>query len=101
MGAFLILSALQVPLETIKQDYLLTNEATYDFRHNWLQMLRAEGESNTVVENRRALGSVSLDYLQQALTIIKNNFGDVDHYLTDYLQLSQGDLTDLRHQYLE
>ncbi len=101
MGAFLILSALQVPLETIKQDYLLTNEATYDFRHNWLQMLRAEGESDTVVENRRALGSVSLDYLQQALTIIKNNFGDVDHYLTDYLQLTQGDLTDLRHQYLE
>lgn len=101
MGALLILAALQVPLETIKQDYLLTNKATYEFRHNWLKMLRAEGESETVVENRRALGSVSPDYLQQALTIIKNNFGDIDHYLTDYLQLTQGDLIDLRHQYLE
>lgn len=101
MGAFLILSALQVPLETIKQDYLLTNSATRDFRHRWLDMLRAEGESETVVQNRHDLGSVSIDYLNEALKIIEKNYGDVDHYLTDYLQLSKGDLATLRHQYLE
>lgn len=101
MGAFLILSALQVPLDTIKQDYLLTNEATHDFRHNWLQMLRAEGESEVVVQNRHDLGSVSLDYLNEALKIIEKDYGDVDHYLTDYLQLSQEDLAVLRQQYLE
>lgn len=101
MAAYLILSALQVPEETILKDYLLTNKATQDFREQWLQALRDKGGSEVVVENRRALGSVSADYLNQAINLINTNYGDVQNYLTEYLDLSQNDLKQLQQLYLD
>lgn len=101
MAAYLILSALQVPEKTILKDYLLTNEATHDFRERWLQTLRDKGESDVVVENRRALGSVSVDYISQAINLINANYGNVQNYLTEYFGLSANDLKQLQHLYLE
>ena len=92
MAAYLILSALQVPEETILKDYLLTNKATQSFREQWLQMLRDKGENEVVVENRRALGSVSVDYLNQTIDLINTNYGNVQNYLTEYFDLSPTDL---------
>lgn len=101
MAAYLILSALQVPEETILKDYLLTNEATKSFREQWLQTLRDKGESEVVVENRRALGSVSVDYLNQAIDLINTNYGNVQNYLTEYFNLSPNDLKQLQQLYLD
>lgn len=100
MAAYLILSALDVPEETILQDYLLTNEATHDFRVHWLQSLRDQGVSETVVENRRALGSVSPDYINQAIKLINTNYGNVHNYLIEHLDLTPADLKQLRQLYL-
>lgn len=100
MAAYLILSALQVPEKVILQDYLLTNDATRDFRERWLQRLRDKGESEIVVENRRALGSVSPDYIKQAIELINTNYGNVQNYLKEYLGLSSDDLKELQHLYL-
>ena len=101
MAAYLILSALQVPEETILKDYLLTNKATQSFREQWLQTLRDKGESEVVVENRRALGSVSVDYLNQAIDLINTNYGNVQNYLTEYFDLSPNDLKQLQQLYLD
>lgn len=101
MAAFLILSALQVPEEVILQDYMLTNKATKDFREQWLQNLRDKGESEVVVENRRALGSVSPDYIDQAIKLIKQDYGNVNNYLKQHLELSEQDLKDFRQLYLD
>lgn len=101
MAAYLILSALQVPEETILKDYLLTNKVTQSFREQWLQTLRDKGENEVVVENRRALGSVSVDYINQAIKSINTNYGNVQNYLTEYFNLSPTDLKQLQELYLE
>ena len=94
-------SLFQVPEETILKDYLLTNKATQSFREQWLQTLRDKGESEVVVENRRALGSVSVDYLNQAIDLINTNYGNVQNYLTEYFDLSPNDLKQLQQLYLD
>lgn len=105
MSAYLILSALGVPEETVAQDYLLTNEAIRDVKQQWLAKLETRlkelGASKELIANRSALMSVNPDYLQTAINAIKEQAGDVHHYLTDYLGLSTEDLTQLRQLYLE
>ena len=105
MAAFLILSALGVPRETILDDYLLTNPVTKDFREDWLAQMKRElpqtPATEILINNRRALASVNADYLNTAITAIENQYGDVQHYLTDYLELSDDQLHQLRDRYLE
>ncbi len=105
MAAFLILSALGVPRETILDDYLLTNSVTKDFREDWLTQMKKElpqtPATEILINNRRALASVNADYLNTAVTAIENQYGDVQHYLTDYLELSDDQLHQLRDRYLE
>ncbi|MGN1279048.1 MAG: tyrosine-protein phosphatase [Limosilactobacillus sp.] len=105
MAAFLILSALGVPRETIQDDYLLTNQVTQDFREGWLAQMRKKlpktPATDTLIANRRALASVNADYLNTAIKTIEGQYGDVQHYLTDYLGLSNDQLHQLRDRYLE
>ncbi len=105
MAAFLILSALGVPRETILDDYLLTNSVTEDFRENWLAQMKKElpqtPATEILINNRRDLASVHAAYLNTAITAIDNQYGDVQHYLTDYLGLSDEQLRQLRDRYLE
>jgi protein-tyrosine phosphatase len=64
-------------------------------------MLRDKGENEVVVENRRALGSVSVDYLNQTIDLINTNYGNVQNYLTEYFDLSPTDLKQLQQLYLD
>ena len=104
MAAFLILSALGVPRETIQKDYLLTNQVTEDFREGWLAQMRKDlpqtPATDTLINNRRDLASVNIDYLNTAITTIEDHYGDVQHYLTDYLELTGEQLRQLRDRYL-
>lgn len=105
MAAFLILSALGVPRETIFKDYLLTNTVTASFREQWLQDLRNQlpqtPATDILIKNRRELASVNHDYLAAAIDIIEHRFGGIQRYLTDYLEISPEELTQLRQLYLE
>lgn len=105
MAAFLVLSALGVPRETILKDYLLTNEVTADFREGWLAQMKATmpqtPATDTLINNRRDLASVNADYLGTAITAIDDQYGDVQHYLRDYLGLSDDEQQQLRERYLE
>lgn len=105
MAAFLILSALGVPRETILDDYLLTNQVTEDFREGWLAQMRKElpatPATEILINNRRDLASVHAAYLQKAIGVIEDRYGDVQHYLTNYLELSDDQLHQLRDRYLE
>lgn len=100
MASFLILSALGVDQEIIREDYLLTNTVTQAFRDKWLQSMRDKGASEELVTNRAALASVAPDYLNTAIKTINENYGNVDHYLHDHLGLTNADLTQLRQLYL-
>ncbi len=105
MAAFLILSALGVSRETIQKDYLLTNQVTKDFREGWLAQMRKDlpqtPATDTLINNRRDLASVNIDYLNTAIATIEDHYGDVQHYLTDYLELTDDQLRQLRDRYLE
>lgn len=101
LGAFFILSALQVPEKTIMEDYLLTNKVTEKIRHEWVQALRDKDESEVIIENSIALASVSPDYLNAAIETIKCHYGNMDNYLHEHMELSDSDLQDLRNKYLD
>lgn len=104
-GAFLIMTALNVPRETIFNDYLLTNDATADFRKKWLKQLRNTqedmGNLDAVIQNRSDMLSAYRGYLENALKVVNQIAGSPENYLTDYLGLSQSDLADLRRLYLD
>lgn len=101
MAAYLILSALGVEQSIIIEDYLLTNTVTQDFRNQWLQGMRDHGASEALVTNRAALASVAPDYLNVAINEINQQYGDVMHYLTDYLEITPTAINRLRELYLD
>lgn len=104
-GAFLIMTALGVPRETIFKDYLLTNEVTAKFRDQWLKQLRNTtknlGNLDAVVKNRGDMIAAYREYLENAIKVVDQLAGSPENYLTDYLGLSKGDITDLRRLYLD
>lgn len=104
-GAFLILTALGVPRETIFQDYLLTNDVTAEIRRHWVAQLQAStaelGNRETVIKNRSDMLAVFPGYLATAIQTANQLAGNTEHYLTDYLGLTQADLNDLQRLYLD
>ncbi|MBB1069571.1 tyrosine-protein phosphatase [Limosilactobacillus sp. RRLNB_1_1] len=101
MASFLILSALGVEQKVIIEDYLLTNTVTQEFRNNWLQEMRDNGASEELVTNRAALASVAPDYINTAIKNINQNYGNVDHYLNEYLGITPAEIKELRELYLD
>lgn len=100
MSAYLILRALGVSKNDARKDYLLTNTALKNFVNGQRAMLRSAGQSMTMIDNYVALWSADRSYLNAALSSIKKEYGNLDHYLTNGLKLSKDDLTQLRHLYL-
>lgn len=101
MAAYLILSALGVEQKIIMEDYLLTNTVTQEFRNHWLQDMRNHGASEALVTNRAALASVAPDYLNTAIKNITQNYGNVNQYLNNYLDITPTEIKDLRKLYLD
>lgn len=101
MSAYFILRALGVSSEIARKDYLLTNIALKNFVNGQQAVLRAAGRSETAIDNYIALWSADRSYLNSALTTIKENYQDIDNFLHDGLKLSDDDLQQLRHTYLE
>ena len=99
------MTALGVPRETIFKDYLLTNEVTAKFRDQWLKQLRNTtknlGNLDAVVKNRGDMIAAYREYLENAIKVVDQLAGSPENYLTDYLGLSKGDITDLRRLYLD
>lgn len=101
MTAYFILRALGVSPETSQKDYLLTNVALENFVNGQQAVLRAAGRSETAIDNYVALWSADRSYLNSALSTIKENYQNIDNFLHDGLKLSDDDIQQLRHTYLE
>jgi protein-tyrosine phosphatase len=101
MGAFLTLNALNVDPQTIQQDYLLTNANVMPLVDKQSEQARQSGHSEAFVTNIRALSTVNPDYLAAATKVINTQYGGVQDYLHDVLDLSHTDLTNLRKLYLD
>lgn len=97
MTAALILLALNVPDETIIQDYLLTNEL-YDYANDH-QAPTNDNIQQAVDEMNTQVGEAL--YIQGVLATINDGFGGMTNYWREALGLSMGDLKQFRKMFLQ
>jgi protein-tyrosine phosphatase len=88
----LILHALGVPDDVIAEDYLLTNR---HYRRD------VSSVSDLPVDVLDAIGSVEASYLEAAFDAVSRDYGDVETYLRDGLELGPAERTALRQRYLQ
>lgn len=100
IGAFLILSALGVDPQVIRQDYLATNQNLKPKLDQMTRDAQDRGQSAAFIQNMTALGSVNPDYFDTALKIINTQYGGVQDYLHDVLGLTNKELDQLKQLYL-
>ena len=102
MAAVLLLYALGADEDTIKQDYLLTNDSYKD--------LIAQSEARAAElgldedETKEYVGTAAAvyeDFFNIAVDSVKAEYGSVENYLTDGLGLTDDDITALRDKFLE
>lgn len=100
MAAVFILSALGVDLETIRNDYLLTNAVVKNVIEHRLNHAIDEGANQIFQKNLKTLYSVSEAFLDAALDEIAQKYGDIDHFLHEGIKLTDDDLAELKKIYL-
>ena len=102
MAAVLLLYALGADEETIKQDYLLTNDSYKDLIAQ--SEARAAELGLTEDETKEYVGTAAAvyeDFFNTAIDSVKAEYGSVENYLRDGLGLSDDDITALRDKFLE
>ncbi len=103
MAAVLLLYALGADEDTIKQDYLLTNDAYNKDRIAGSEAHAAE-LGLTEDETKEYVGTaiaVYEDFFNTAIDGVKAEYGTVKNYLTEGLGLTDEDITALRDKFLE
>lgn len=99
----IILSAVGVPWETVRKDYLLSNEARADVIEKRTEQLRqlAANYFNIPPEevdmtNINAFYILKGAYIDGTLSVVETEYGGWDAYLTNGLGLSQKEIEQLR-----
>lgn len=85
----LLLWVLGADLETMKEDYLYTNEQNTSYRENLLERMRRRGAEQEVVEEMRILESVDWVYIESFLKTLEENYGSIDHFLTEKIGITE------------
>ena len=88
----LILHSLGVPDDLIAEDYLLTNRF---YRRD------PTASSDLPEDVRQVLASVQASFLAAAFDAIRNDYGDLENYLSDGLGLGAGERAKLEARYLD
>lgn len=85
----LLLWALGADLETIKADYLYTNEQNTVYRENLLDRMRKRGAESEVVEEMRILESVDWLYIESFLQSLEDIYGSIDGFLEQKIGIDE------------
>lgn len=96
MTAALILLALNVPADTIIQDYLLTNDL-YDFPDGQTALSNDAVQAAVAKMNTKTGEAL---YIQGALQTVNIGYGGMVNYWREALKLSPDDLTTFRQKFL-
>ena len=103
IAAAMFLLLLGVDEETVKKEYLLTNDNTWDkatSRYNYLKY-DCKIDNEKLINSVKMLAGVRINWLNAALDQINLRFGGMENYFTEQLGLSREDLTRLKDNYLE
>lgn len=104
----ILLSALGVPWETIREDYLLTNDVRKEVTEETLNKLRAKVAADRGVDpadvdmtNVEAFYLLDAAYIDGALEACETHFGSMDAYIREGLGISEAEISALRASLLE
>ncbi|KRK07888.1 protein-tyrosine phosphatase [Lactobacillus pasteurii DSM 23907 = CRBIP 24.76] len=97
----ILLYILGVDLEVIRQDYLYSNLVLSDYRAKRDKQFALEGENDKFRANMRVLGSVSDAFLDTTLITINEEFGGLDAFIRNQLDVSADFQAALQDLYLE
>lgn len=98
-AAAVILRMLGVPLETVMEDYLLSNQyflKSYQWRLTVIRLMRGNRAANIA----KGFMEVSPSYLMSAFVAISNEYGSFENYLYTGLELSERDIKRFKNLYL-
>lgn len=87
-------------MNTVMDDYLLTNETLAPFRNHLLEEF-SKTMSENVVKKFEYVFSVREEFLQTALKSIENNYGSVDNWLEKDFGLDNAQRGVLQSYFLE
>ena len=107
-AAAVLLSALGVPWETVREDYLLTNEYLKDEVERRLAKIRSMAAANQGIPpeqvdmtNMEAFYIVQSAYIDGSLETAVQEYGSMEGYIRDGLGVSDEELERLRAELLE
>ncbi len=96
-----LLYILGVDLELIRQDYLASNEILTEYRAVRDKKFQEAGKSLTFRANMRILSSASDSLFDTILLTIEKEYGDLETYLRDVLNVTPELEAKLRELYLK
>ncbi|HIW71443.1 MAG TPA: tyrosine-protein phosphatase [Candidatus Levilactobacillus faecigallinarum] len=96
----LLLAALGVPVDVIREDYLLTNRYSQQRANSRIVAAREAQMNDNFLQSIRDLSLVSEDYLDRVFSIVNQAYGGMNAYLHDELELGEDDLHKLQKIYL-
>lgn len=99
--ALFVLYILGIDLEVIRQDYLASNEILAEYRAARDKRFKEAGKNLTFRANMRVLSSASESLFDTILLTIEKEYGDLETYLRDVLNVTPELETKLRELYLE
>ncbi|WP_048000834.1 tyrosine-protein phosphatase [Lactiplantibacillus herbarum] len=97
----LIMTALDVPRETITDDYLLTNAVFMAADNMDTASIITKANAGDLASQFNVAMSVEANNIKMIFRVFDDLYGDGQGYLREVLGLSQSDITDLQHLYLE
>ena len=101
IAAAFVLAALGADRETILQDYDISNDYYKDIVTDISNKIIAKGGGEEEIKVVQTFLGANVNYFNDALDIIDNEYGGMDKYLSDVLCLSNDDIKTLQDKYLE
>lgn len=101
VGTALLLSALGVPRDTIREDFMRTNtylDGELEYMLRYMESKKLDSIQN--VENMTAFFKVKESYLNKVFETIHEEYGSTERFLRRGLYLTPKTLEDLREKYL-
>ena len=101
LAAMLLLSALDAEEETVVKDYLLTNEYNAKRIAGTRRYLKEQGYDDALIEKAVIVfDAVDERFMRSALAYLKKEYGSVNGYIRDGLNIFQTEIDILKEKYL-